>query len=130
MWKVDPHDFHPAQIALAQGVHVDTPVRFFVELVVAKTSPRKSCHRRVRRIPGIGHQHFIAFVEERHGDVHDAFLGSDEWKYHGFRVKRDLVDFLIKCGNSLPERWDPLVALVPVVCGITSGGNQCFDRVG
>ena len=40
-------------------------------------------------------QHFIAFIQIGHADMHDTFLASDQWQYFCIRIQFNIIPFLI-----------------------------------
>ena len=75
MGIIDPHHLHIVYAwSILKGGEVRLPIVFVFEIIFDDFCTDQFAYRRIGRITRIGDEHLIARIEQRHRDVHDAFL--------------------------------------------------------
>src|SRR3546814_11207664 len=62
--------------------------------------------------------------------MHDALLGSDQWKYFLFRVQCNPIIQLVPVADRLTEHGSAPIALVAVYVGLSGRMAKCFHALG
>src|SRR3546814_5519635 len=62
--------------------------------------------------------------------MHDALLGSDQWKYFLFRVQCNPIIPLVPVADRLTEHGSAPIALVAVYVGLSGRMAKCFHDFG
>ncbi len=127
---VDKHHLHAFQPGALDRFKVRIEIRLLVECVSDHLSARQTHGRRVGRVAGIGHQHLVARIQERHADVHDALFRADQRQHLRVVVQFGAVPLPIPVGKGLAQNGFALVGHVFVHVGALCFLRESFDNRG
>ena len=64
---VGPHELHVGEVHLFQLVKVGLPTVVFAQVIIDDLCTENLAQRCVGGVAGVGHQHFLAWVDKRQG---------------------------------------------------------------
>ena len=124
---VDQHHLDAVETGTFDGLEVGIEVGLLVERIGKHLTARKAYGGRIGGIARVGDQHLVARIEERHADVHDTLLRTDEGQNLGVVVELHAVPLLVPVGKSLAQNGFALVRHVFVYVGTLSLLGQTVD---
>ena len=123
---IHPHELYAGKVHGIEGVEVRIPAVGGNQVVVQDLSLAHPGGRRIGGISGIGHQHFVAGIQEGQGQQEDALLGAHERLDFSVRVQGDAIPAGVPAGNGLAEFWNTGIALIAMGSGPT---GTCRKRL-
>ena len=114
---IDEHHLHAVQPGLLDRLEIGVEAGLLVQRIGNHLAAREAHGSRVGGVAGIGHEHLVALIEERHAYVHDALLRADQGQYFVVVVQFRAVPFLIPVRKSLAQDGFSLVRHVFVYVG-------------
>ena len=111
------HHLHTVQPGLLDRREIGAEIRLLVERIGHHLAAGQTHGRRVGGVAGVGHQHLVALIEERHADVHDTLLRTDQGQHLRIVVQLGAVPFLVPVCKSFAQDRLSLVGHVFVHVG-------------
>ena len=124
---IDEHHLHAVEAGPFDGLEIGVEVRLLVERIGQHHAAGQPHGGRIGRIAGVGHEDLVARVEERHADVHDTLLRTDERQHLAVVVEFGAVPLLVPVGKSLAQDGLTLVGHVFVDIGTLRLAGQTVD---
>ena len=127
---VDEHHLHTVQSGLLDRLEIGQEVRLFVQRVGDHFAAGEFYRSAVSGVAGIGYEHLVALVEERHADVHQALFRTDQGVDLRLPVEIHAVELLVPVSESLAQDGFPLIGHVLVYVGaLRFTGQRVDDRL-
>ena len=123
---VCPHQFHPRQVHLLQLLEVGLPSVVLHEVVVHHLRSENLAQRGVGGITGIGHEHFLAGIDEGESDVEYALLRTDKWLNLCGGIEFNSIPSLIEIRHCLAQLGCSHRGLITMSVGAACHLAQCL----
>ena len=127
---VEPHHLCGPRHVLRYGLQVGQPAVLLQQRHPVALAAREPGAHRVDGIAGIGHERYVARVQEAQRGVAYALLRADERQHLLVGVERDAEAPLVPVGGRLPELGQAVGLGVAVVGRVQGRLPQPFDDVG
>ena len=124
---IDQHHLHAVESRPFDGLEVRIEIRLLVERIGQHLASGQPHGGRIGRITRVGDQHLVARIEERHADMHDALLRTDQRQHLRIVVQLGAVPLPIPVGKSLAQNRLALVGHVFVDVGALGFLRQPVD---
>ena len=100
---VDEHQLNLAQIFSLNLLEIGVESIGSIEFVLQHLAARQCDGSTICGVAGVGNQYLVAFVEERHTDVHNALLGAEQRKNLTLGVQFYVIPLLVPISISLTK---------------------------
>ena len=127
---VGPHHLHTGEVHGLQLPEIRLPAVLLQKIVIDNLLPQEFGQRRVSRISGIGHQHFVPGIAERQRNMQDALLAANQRLYLRGGIKLHAVPATIESRHGFTKLGNAHCGLIAVRVVASGLAAQHVNRGG